>query len=220
ASGVAAAFGVARDDLGRWNDLDVSASLHPRMILQVFVPEGWDGTATDGAAIAVLDEARLLVVTRGSEQQVALMEERMGRERVVYKAEKRESFADIGRKFGLTDHDVARINHRPHDTVLEPGEQIVVYKVVDRSRSERADDQARAKRRSERRKKRDSADKDDHSAGDAESASDDGKDGTDDKGGKSADDDKAQGDGKDDKARRDRRDRDGRRSSASRAGAR
>jgi membrane-bound lytic murein transglycosylase D len=229
AGGVAAAFGVAREDLGLWNDLDASASLHPRMILQVFVPEGWDGTATDGAAIAVLDQARLLVVTRGSQQHIELMEQRMGRERVIYKAEKRESFADIGRKFGLTDHDVARINQRPHDTVLEPGEQIVVYKVVDRSRSERADDQARAKRRSERRKKRDQ-DKDGEnaeSATDTESATDDGKGGkgdADSKDGEGPDGkDGKGGDGKggDGKDRKDRKDRDtGRRSSSSRAGAR
>jgi membrane-bound lytic murein transglycosylase D len=152
-SGVAAAFGVAREDLDRWNDLDVGASLHPRMILQVFVPEGWNGAATDGAPVAVLDASRALVVTRGSEEHVAIMEQRMGRERLVYTAEKRESFADIGRKFGLTDQDLARINRRPHDTVLEPGEQVVVYKVVDRSRSDRADEQARSKRRSERRKR-------------------------------------------------------------------
>ena len=54
-SGVAAAFGVARDDLAAWNDLDAGARLHPRMILQVFVPESWDGTGADGATIAVLD---------------------------------------------------------------------------------------------------------------------------------------------------------------------
>jgi membrane-bound lytic murein transglycosylase D len=239
-SGVAAAFGVAREDLGRWNDVDVGASLHPRMILQVFVPEGWDGKATDGAGIAMLDEGRLQVVTRGSEQHIALMEERMGRERVVYTAEKRESFADIGRKFGLTDHDVARINRRPHDTVVEPGEQIVIYKVVDRSRSERADDQARAKRRSEsRRKKRadgDAGGKDgkdgenasgdarDAASGDAKSdgASDAKSDGASDAKGDGARDSK-DGDARDSKDGDDkgRKDRDaGRRSSAARPGAR
>jgi membrane-bound lytic murein transglycosylase D len=168
-SGVAAAFGIAREDLDLWNDLDLGAGLHPRMILQVFVPAGWDGVATDGAPIAVLDQERLLVITRGSEQHIALMEERMGRERMVYTAEKRESFADIGRKFGLTDHDIARINRRPHDTVLQPGEQVVVYKVVDRSRSQRAEDQARARRRSESRRKR-SDDKETRTSEDREDA--------------------------------------------------
>jgi membrane-bound lytic murein transglycosylase D len=229
ASGVAAAFGVTREDLGLWNDLDLSASLHPRMILQVFVSEGWDGMATDGAAIAVLDEARLLVITRGSQQHVELMEQRMGRERVVYRAEKRESFADIGRKFGLTDHDVARINRRPHDTVLEPGEQIVIYKVVDRTRSERAEDQARAKRRGERRKKRDQDAENAESAPNTESASDAGKPAEDSKSdGKDAkdskDEDGKDGDGKDDKGgkdAKDRKDRDTTRRSSSRgAGAR
>jgi membrane-bound lytic murein transglycosylase D len=230
ASGVAAAFGVAREDLGLWNDLDLSASLHPRMILQVFVPESWDGTATDGAAIAVLDQARLLVITRGSQQHVELMEQRMGRERVVYEAEKRESFADVGRKFGLTDHDVARINRRPRDTVLEPGEQIVIYKVVDRTRSERAEDQARAKRRSERRKKRDKSAEDEksaESATDTESVTDEGKsaedapDGDDTRDSKDEDRDGEDGDGKERRERKDRKDRDtARRSTASRPGAR
>ncbi len=185
-SGVAAAFGVSRDDLGRWNDLAEGATLHPRMILQVFVAEGWDGTATDGAPVAMLDPARLLVVTRGSPEHVAIIEQRMGRERMIYTPERRESFAEIGRKFGLTDHDLARINRRPHDTVIAPGEEVIVYKVVDRGRSDRAADQAKAKRRQDRRKRSDKDDKDDgdKAQDDGDKDSKDSKDSKDGKDGK------------------------------------
>lgn len=153
-TGVAAGLGVPRDDLARWNDLAPEAHLHPRMIVQAFVPEGWDGAGPDGSPVALLDDSRLLVVTRGSDEHMTIMEERIGRERVVYTPDRRESFADIGKKFGLTARDLARVNRRPHDTVVEPGEEVIVYKVVDRTRSERAADQAAAKRRSERKRKR------------------------------------------------------------------
>lgn len=226
-SGVAAAFGVSRDDLGRWNDVAEGATLHPRMILQVFVAEAWDGTASDGAPVALLDPARLLVVTRGSPEHVAIMEQRMGRERMIYTPERRESFAEIGRKFGLTDQDLARINRRPHDTVVAPGEEVIVYKVVDRSRSDRAADQAKAKRRHERRK-RDKDDEDardeDDKAEEAKDAKDAKSDGDKDRGDKDRKDagDKDRGDkDRKDAGDKDERDKDaGRRSIGARPGAR
>ncbi|ACY14442.1 lytic transglycosylase domain-containing protein [Haliangium ochraceum] len=153
-SQVAHAFGVSLRDLALWNDLGAGAHLHPRMVLQAFVDQDWDGNSAEGAPVALLDDSRLLVVTRGSEEHIALMEQRIGRERIIYTPEKPESFETIGRKFGLDSRDMARINSRPHDTVVEPGEEVVVYKVVDKERSPRAADQAKAKRRSEARRKR------------------------------------------------------------------
>ncbi|WP_428262004.1 transglycosylase SLT domain-containing protein [Haliangium sp.] len=150
---VAAAFQVRREALAGWNDLAPEARLHPRMVLQVFVPDGFRPVTADGDPIALLDDDLLHVVTRGSDEHLAAMEKRVGRERVVYSPEQPESFETIGKKFGLGARDLARINRRPHDTVVEPGEEVIVYKVVDRSRSDRADQQARTKARHERKSK-------------------------------------------------------------------
>lgn len=147
---VAGAFGVSREELAAWNGLEPRAHLHPRMILQVFVAKDF---SADEAGVALLDEDLLWIVNRGSEEHLDEVETRRGRKREVYTAKKRESFEDIGKKLGLTARDLARVNRRPHTTVLEPGEEIIVYKVVDASRSERAATQARKQGRGQRKKK-------------------------------------------------------------------
>jgi membrane-bound lytic murein transglycosylase D len=134
--GVARALGVKVGTLGRWNGLAADARLHPRMVLQAWVAPDWND-----ADVRLLDETRILVVTRGSKEHLELSEARTGRERVEYTATKKESFEDIGKKFGLGKRDVARINRKPPDTVVEAGETIVIYKVVDHTRSDRAEKQ-------------------------------------------------------------------------------
>lgn len=142
--GIAKAFGVDRLELARWNGLEPEAHLHARMVLQVFIDPKLD---LEGRTIKVLDPRRVELVERGSEAHLDRAEERMGRKRVVYKATGRESFAEIGKKYGLTARDLARINRMEFDTVLEPGAEIIVYEVVDPSRTERAREQARKARR-------------------------------------------------------------------------
>ena len=78
---------------------------HPRMVLQVFVAKGFPAKKR---GIDLLDPARLIVVTRGSEQHLDAVEDRRGRERLVYKAKKRESFEKIGKKI------------RPHSPAISP----------------------------------------------------------------------------------------------------
>ena len=62
----------------------------------------------------------------------------VGRARVAYSPKKAESLEAIGRKFGLGSRDLARINRMKHTSVIEPGQTIIVYKVVDKNRSDRA----------------------------------------------------------------------------------
>ncbi len=138
---IAQAMGVKRKDLAAWNGLENDAHLHPRMILQAWLPEDFDEAA---ANLALLDETRIIVVTRGSKEHLDLAEERTGRERIEYTAKKQESFETIAKKFGLTARDLARINKRSYQTVVEKGETIIVYKVVDRTRSDRAEKQWKA----------------------------------------------------------------------------
>lgn len=149
--GVARAFGVPRHDLAGWNGLDPGAHLHPRMVLQVFVDQGFSAKE---AGVALLDPDRLRLVTRGSAEHLDAVETRRGRKRVVYKAKTNESFESIGKKVGLSARDLARVNRLPHTTVLDPGQEIIVYQVVDASRSQRAATQARKQRRAQRKRKK------------------------------------------------------------------
>ncbi len=137
---VARALGVRPATLAGWNGLAADAKLHPRMVLQAWVPPAWSETA---ANVRLLDETRIVVVTRGSKEHLELSEQRTGRERLEYTASKRETFEEIGKRFGLGKRDMARINQKHPDTVVEPGQTIVVYKVVDRTRSARAELQAK-----------------------------------------------------------------------------
>jgi len=120
------------------------------MILQAWVDEKYDPKK---AKVSLLDETRILVVTRGSKEHLDLSEERTGRRRLEYTAKKQESFEKIAKKYGLDARDLARINRRPHTTVLEKGETCIVYEVVDRTRSERAEEQWKATPKANRAKK-------------------------------------------------------------------
>jgi membrane-bound lytic murein transglycosylase D len=146
---IAHAFSVDRADLAEWNRLDAEARLHPRMVLQVWVERDFDA---ERAGVAVLDEARLDVVAAGSVDHMQRAEDRIGRGRIVYKASRRESYEAIGRRFGLSARDLARINKKPFDTMLDAGDTCIVYKVVDRRASDRAAKQARAVQPEKRRK--------------------------------------------------------------------
>ncbi len=149
--GIAKTFGISRAELAAWNGLRRDAHLHPRMVLQVFIPRGFKAKKR---GIDLLDPKRLHIVTRGSQEHLDGIETRRGRERIVYKAKKRESFETIGKKYGLTARDLARINNKPHSTQVEAGDEIVVYRVVERSRSERAKAQAREQSRNKRNRAR------------------------------------------------------------------
>jgi hypothetical protein len=108
------------------------------MVLQAFVAEGFDAEAHH---VSLLDEADLVVVTRGSDEHLDLAEQRTGRVRTEYIAKGGEKLADIAKKHGMGSHDLARVNQISYDAVLEPGQKIVVYDVVDPKRSARAEEQ-------------------------------------------------------------------------------
>ncbi len=135
---VAQALDVKVKTLARWNGVEVGAKLHPRMILQAWVAPDYD---PERAHVVLLDETRILVVTRGSKEHLELAEARVGRERFEYTATKQETYADIAKKYGLSDRDLARINRKSHKTVVAKGETVIVYRVVDKERSKRAKDQ-------------------------------------------------------------------------------
>lgn len=138
--GVAKALGVAPDQLILWNGLDDDAKLHPRMVLAAWVARDFDAEARE---VSLLDPAELVVVTRGSPEHLDLAEARVGRVRSEYVSQGREKLGDIAKKFGMGSHDLARINRISYDKVLDKGDTVIVYQVVDPSRSDRAEEQWR-----------------------------------------------------------------------------
>jgi membrane-bound lytic murein transglycosylase D len=142
--GVAKAFGVSVGELAGWNGLAADAYLHARMVLQVWTEPGFDAGER---GIAVLDETRIYLVSAGSVEHIELAEGRTGRRRTIYTVKSGGDFADVGKLYGLSRWDIARINRKPPDTRLGPGEQVVVYEVVDHSKSDRVRRQAERARK-------------------------------------------------------------------------
>jgi membrane-bound lytic murein transglycosylase D len=119
---VADVFGVRTDDLVEWNNLDPAAKLHPRMVLQIFVRKDFDP-----AGVLLLDPAKVRVVTCGSEEFLELETARRGKKRLYYTAKSGDTLAKLGRRYGLTPGDLARINRFSYNTELHEGDRIVVY---------------------------------------------------------------------------------------------
>ena len=121
-SEIADIFGVHSDDLVEWNNLDPNAKLHPRMVLQIFVRKDFDP-----ASVMLLDPAHVRVVTCGSEEFLELETARRGKKRLYYEAKAGDTLAKLGRRYGLTPGDLARINRFSYNTELHEGDRIVVY---------------------------------------------------------------------------------------------
>jgi membrane-bound lytic murein transglycosylase D len=119
---IADAFGVRTDELCEWNNVDPGAKLHPRMVLQVFVRKDFDP-----AGVMVLDPAKVRVVALGSEEFLELETARRGKKRLYYTAKGGDTLAKLGRRYGLTPGDLARINRFSYNTELHEGDRIVVY---------------------------------------------------------------------------------------------
>ncbi|MBT8494637.1 MAG: LysM peptidoglycan-binding domain-containing protein, partial [Deltaproteobacteria bacterium] len=148
---IARAFGIDRHALARWNGLDPETHLQARMVLQVFASRRFNARA---AGIKLLDSRRILLVQSGSREHLERAEEMLGRKRVVFRAKKRISFEDIGKRYGLGRYDLARINRMSPSTVLDPGQEIFVYEVSDPKASDRAKEQARKARKSRKHKRK------------------------------------------------------------------
>jgi membrane-bound lytic murein transglycosylase D len=119
---VAEVFGIRIDDLVEWNNLDATAKLHPRMVLQIFVKKDFDPRD-----IVLLDPARVHVVTLGSQDFLELEAARRGKKRLIVEVRPGDTLARIGRRYGLTVGDLARINRFAYSTELKNGQKIVVY---------------------------------------------------------------------------------------------
>jgi LysM repeat protein len=119
---IAETFAVLPDDLIEWNNLDPTAKLQPKLILQVYVRKDFDP-----AGVLMVDSSKVRVVTLGSEEFLELETARRGKRRVFYTAKSGDTLAKVGRRYGLTAGDLARINRFSYNTELHEGQKIVVY---------------------------------------------------------------------------------------------
>jgi len=114
--------GVGVGDLVRWNALDPHAVLQTGMVIQVFVPEE---ARLDGIVLLSEDQVRTLAL--GSDEFFTVREAQDGRRRIEYRVRPGDTLTSIGRRFGLRPEDLARINQRSTDDLLQLGETLVIY---------------------------------------------------------------------------------------------
>lgn len=122
ATEIARFFGVSIGDLRQWNGLDADATLHSRMMLQVFVPEAFD---LDTALVFREDAVR--IVALGSEEFFNDHEARRGRVRFVHVVREGDTVRGLARRYGLSSGSVARINRFGRRSDLEVGQRVVIY---------------------------------------------------------------------------------------------
>jgi membrane-bound lytic murein transglycosylase D len=142
---IADAFGVRSEELCEWNNVDPSAKLHPKMVLQVFVRRDFDP-----AGVLLLDPAKVRVVTLGSEEFLELETARRGKKRLYYTAKTGDTLVKLGRRYGLTPGDLARINRFSYNTELHEGDRVVVYSPTGDAPHERTMGMTPEKKRPER----------------------------------------------------------------------
>ncbi|MDB4966089.1 MAG: Lytic transglycosylase catalytic [Myxococcales bacterium] len=122
-SEIAAFFKVKPTDLARWNNVDLDAKLANNMVLQLWVANDFDSSKA-----ALVDPARVRVVTVGSPEFFDLVEARRGRKRLAYVIKKGDDLKKVAKKFNLTVADLERINRfGAAHTELVVGQKVVVY---------------------------------------------------------------------------------------------
>jgi membrane-bound lytic murein transglycosylase D len=119
---IAQVFDVTPDNIVEWNNIDPEAKLQPKLILQLFVREGFDR-----ANVMLLDPDKVRVVTLGSEEFLELEAARRGKTRLFYSARAGDTLAKIAKRYGLSPGDLARINRLSAVSELGEGQKVVVY---------------------------------------------------------------------------------------------
>jgi membrane-bound lytic murein transglycosylase D len=119
---IADVFHVTNDELVAWNNLDPDAKLQPKLVLQIFVREGFDTTS-----VVLLNPDKVRVVTLGSQEFLDLEAARRGKTRLQYTARAGDTLAKIAKRYGLAPGDLARINRLSATNELNEGQKVVVY---------------------------------------------------------------------------------------------
>jgi len=119
---IAAVFDVTPDNIVEWNNVDPDAKLQPKLILQLFVREGFDHSN-----VVLLDADKIRVVTLGSEEFLELEAARRGKTRLFYSARASDTLTKIAKRYGLAPGDLARVNRLSAASELTEGQKVVVY---------------------------------------------------------------------------------------------
>jgi membrane-bound lytic murein transglycosylase D len=119
---IADVFSVSADHLIEWNNLDPEAKIQPKLVLQVFVRDGFDRSN-----VALLDPNKIRVATLGSQEFLDLEAARRGKTRLQYTARASDTLAKIAKRYGLAPGDLARVNRLSATSELAEGQKIVVY---------------------------------------------------------------------------------------------
>jgi membrane-bound lytic murein transglycosylase D len=119
---IADVFHVTSDELVTWNNLDPDAKLQPKLVLQIFVREGFDS-----GSVVLLNPDKIRVVTLGSQEFLDLEAARRGKTRLQYTARAGDTLAKIAKRYGLAPGDLARINRLSATNELAEGQKVVVY---------------------------------------------------------------------------------------------
>ena len=128
---IARFFKVKEADLLSWNALDPEATLATKMVLDLWVDPGFDTSQ-----VALVDPARVRVVTTGSEEFFELVETLRGRKRIFHVVKDGETWERLAKRYGLTVADLERINRTGRQNDLRVGQKVTVY--LPMSASERA----------------------------------------------------------------------------------
>jgi membrane-bound lytic murein transglycosylase D len=128
AEDIAGFFQVTVDELRRWNAVDPGAAFVEGMILQLFVPP-----EVDLSHAVVLGAEEVRVLTLGTEEFFAYHEQQKGRVRFRYTVQPGDTLESLAKRFGLATADLTRINRFPRSTVLELGQEIIVYAPADKA---------------------------------------------------------------------------------------
>ena len=119
---IARFFKVKETDLLRWNALDPEATLATKMVLDL-----WIDPSFDTSQVALVDPARVRVVTTGSEEFFELVETLRGRKRLFHVVKDGETWERLAKRYGLTVADLERINRAGRQNELHPGQKVTVY---------------------------------------------------------------------------------------------
>ncbi len=119
---IAAFFKVTPIEIAKWNNVDQEAALTSRMILQLWVQNDFDT-----AKAALVDAARVRLVTVGSDEFFDLVEARAGRKRLTVTVKAGDTLKKIGKKYHLTEADLERINRFGRKSELKLGQKLTVY---------------------------------------------------------------------------------------------
>jgi membrane-bound lytic murein transglycosylase D len=119
---VARVCGVSANDVRRWNHLDPSAGLQRGMRLQLFVPKD---LRPDN--VVLLEDAFVEAMTVGTEPFYQRFVEGKGRKRAEITVREGDSWRKLGKRYGISQGMLERINHKSRRSKLHAGDTVVVY---------------------------------------------------------------------------------------------